>query len=108
MQANHVRTAQARAALKQYIKVAKRSPDTMKTDVIDLMTDLLHLCHAEDVEWGNIYYLAEQNFLAETNQREAAAHKHGRSIKNALPDPLYDVNGKQIREVTQKELDWTY
>lgn len=99
MQANHVRTAQARAALKQYIKVSKRTPDTMKTDIIDLMTDLLHLCHAEDVDWGNVYYLAEQNFLAETNGRQAAFDR---------PDPLYNAKGEQIREVTQKELDWTY
>jgi hypothetical protein len=24
------------------------------------------------------------------------------------PDPLYNAKGEQIREVSQKELDWTY
>lgn len=38
------------------------------------------------------------------------AYNHGYSagFKMGLKDGLYDENGRQIREVTQAELDWTH
>jgi hypothetical protein len=79
---NQTRTKNARATLREYLRITKREPDTLKTDIIDLVTDLCHLANRHDIDYASIVFCAREHFLAEHTQREANARQHGRSIKN--------------------------
>lgn len=50
----------------------------------------------------------ENKQLTEWDKLQLAFNYGYAAGQESIPDPLYNTAGKQIREVTQAELDWSY
>jgi hypothetical protein len=78
---NATRIKGAKHALKCYLEVNHRDIDELKTDIIDLVTDLFHLCTSEGIDYANVVYSAREHCLSEFRERVSKARSHGRRIK---------------------------
>lgn len=74
---NEVRAANALAAMEAYERASgipeeSRPPNPSFIDAlpedyaVDLVADLMHLCHLSGVDWGRVKRMAESHFLAES------------------------------------------
>ena len=59
------RTESARQALDQYCLSKGEPLDTLETGIIDLLTDLLHLAHIEELDAFDLGLTALKHFVCE-------------------------------------------
>jgi hypothetical protein len=69
---NEDRAARARRALEAFFQGDARS-DQLGTDVADLLTNLMHLCYLEDVDFQTAVARAERAFEMEVEEEESSA-----------------------------------
>jgi hypothetical protein len=84
MKNNYLRIKAARSALAAFKKTTKDAPDTMESDIVDLVTDLLHLANRHGIDPAAVVTCALDHFTNEHGAREIAARKHGRSVKHSV------------------------
>ena len=59
------RTDSTRQALDQYCRSKGEPLDTLETGIIDLLTDLLHLAHIEELDAFDLALTALKHFVVE-------------------------------------------
>jgi hypothetical protein len=64
---NKRRTTHAQAALNAYLHHKQECPDLDDSDIVDLISDLLHLAHAAGFDTESTMRKARGNFLVETD-----------------------------------------
>ena len=59
------RAQRAKAALAEYCRVKGEALDCHETGIIDLMADLMHLAHNENLDGFDLSRIAQKHFLVE-------------------------------------------
>ena len=67
---NEDRAQRAEAALAAY--QGRDAGDTLADNIVDLVTDLLHLAHQNDIEPDYVTHLAQKHYDAEVEEEAAA------------------------------------
>ena len=61
----HLRTQIAETVLVEYHRLKREPLECLETSIIDLMTDLLHLAHKEDLDGAALSKMVQMHFEAE-------------------------------------------
>lgn len=64
---NKTRIRNARQALTHYLQEKGVTPDTVKTDITDLVTDLFHLADYHGIDCERVVFNAREHFRAESS-----------------------------------------
>ncbi len=62
------RTQIAETVLVEYHRLKREPLECLETGIIDLMVDLLHLAHKEDLDGLALFKMAQMHFEAEVGQ----------------------------------------
>ncbi len=65
---NRERASQASHALDEYAEHTGNEDEDRKTVIIDLLSDLMHLCEIEDIDFDSCLWHANDHYTTESNE----------------------------------------